>query len=83
MRGRTGGGWHNTETLPVVVPALAAGWVAERFLSGFAGSALGTVAAIVSVRAIDPGNGPVVWIVPAIDAAVTTLPTLALHHLGS
>ena len=68
-------------TVPVVVPALAAGGVTDRFLPGFVGSALGTGAAIVALRAIDPDSGPVVWIVPAIDAAVTTLLTLALHDL--
>ena len=70
-------------TVPVVVPALVAGGVTDRFLPGFVGSALGTVAAIVSVRAIDPDSGPVVLIVPAIDAAVTTFLTLALHDLGN
>ena len=68
-------------TVPIVVPALAAGGVTDRFLPGFVGSALGTVTAIVALRAIDPDSGPVVWIVPAIDAAVTTLLTLALHDL--
>ena len=70
-------------TVPVVVPALTAGGITDRMLPGFVGSALGTMAAWMSLRAIDPDSGPVVFIVPAIDAAVTTLVTLALHDLGS
>ena len=62
--------------------ALTAGGIADRFVPGLLGSALGTVAAFMSVRAIDPDNWPVVF-VPAIDAAVTTLVTLALHDLGN
>ena len=68
--------------VPVVVPALTAGGTTDRFVPGLLGSALGTVAAFMSVRAIDPDNWPVVF-VPAIDAAVTTLVTLALHDLGN
>lgn len=70
-------------TVPVVVPALTAGGITDRMLPGFLGSALGTIAAVASVRAIDPDSGPVVLIVPAIDAAVTTLVTLALRDLGN
>ena len=70
-------------TVPVVAPALTAGGITDRMLPGFVGSALGTVAAWMSLRAIDPDTGPVVFIVPAIDAAVTSLVTLALHDLGN
>ena len=69
-------------TVPVVVPALTAGGITDRFVPGLLGSALGTVAAFMSVRAIDPDNWPVMF-VPAIDAAVTTLVALALHDLGN
>ena len=67
-------------TVPVVVPAITAGRISGRHLSGFVGSALGTIAAIVSASAIDSDHWPV--FVPAIDAAVTTFLTLALPDLG-
>lgn len=69
-------------TVPVVVPALTAGGITDRMLPGFVGSALGTMAAWMSLRAIDPESGQV-FIVPAIDAALTTLVTLAFPDLGN
>lgn len=64
-------------TVPVVAPALTAGGITDRFVPAFLGSALGTVAAVVSLVAIDP-NRPAALIVPAIDAVVTTFATLVL-----
>ena len=69
-------------TVPVVVPALTAGGIKGRMLHGFVGSALGVAAGVVSMgilNVIGEEEGPVVWTVPAIQPAATTLLTLALH----
>ncbi len=66
-------------TVPVAIPAYVAGGVVDRMLPAFLGSTLGTMAAVVSVF----DSWPALLVAPAIDAAVTTLLTLALHDLGN